>query len=589
MNGECVDTKSAVAMISIQPSSKSNHDTNHSDALTSETCATTGFSSEEESVIFHGNSSLSCDCEDTHDWTLSSVVDPCPSETCALAEASTSSSSSDPTLSVLHVSLGHVATTEEQIQSSDSSQPNPTLEDQSNQTQDVLSNNSGDRSERSIESLQLQIQELLLENNRLRDENLKLNQKQDETIQQEHVLQNRINETKKKETHKTQVITQLEDQIQQYQVQIKSLETQLIHMTQSKGKLQEDMEILKNTCVESVQAAEHAWKEERALNEERKEKIKVYIESKAHELATTQRHLEKVKVDLHQANETLTSLRKKVEDYTQLHQQDQIRIRDLIKENQKLKKNTHQLSQVSDTLEYQLIQTTQESVQHENKRKEARHELMTLLRKLQVEQVTVENYKEVLTLSLIPKAKSQQQLLQNCIHDFIQAFDLLQKKYIYISNPGTRISLDHVHCSQAVEEQEQEKDVKQEDTIPVKRKVMSRDTTTIIAHVEQETQQVSRGILEMIQLVEKMQLFLEDSSSSTHHSTCFTSITTLLHHATSSIVIPSSTTRNHPYTMSHGNSNKNSGGKRVVEHRRILPTIPNLSSYHETSLGEDDE
>ena len=265
-------------------------------------------------------------------------------------------------------------------------------------------NNTDELSLVQLSLLQQQVEQLSNVNRLLQQDNARLLLHQEEHSQQLSLYQNRAIEAKNRESNKSLLAAQLQQDILQLQSQLDVLNQQLALVTQARDTLEQSMDLIKQLSLEKVHAAVQAWRDERALNEERKEKMKSFIEAKAHELAHTQRNVEQVRVELTQSNDALVTVRKKLDDLTLQHQGDQMRIRELAKDNLKLKKNTQQLSLLGDTLETKLHQTTQEREEQKHKRLEARHELMTLLRKLEAEQAQTELFKEALTLSLTPKA-----------------------------------------------------------------------------------------------------------------------------------------------------------------------------------------
>ena len=103
------------------------------------------------------------------------------------------------------------------------------------------------------------------------------------------------------------------------------------------------MEKLKKKCVDRVKMSEAALVEERNLNEERKKKMKVFVETKAEELRAAKTANDELRAELTETSGALKSVRGKLEHMTKQFDHVSTKNRELTREMNWLKKNSEQL------------------------------------------------------------------------------------------------------------------------------------------------------------------------------------------------------------------------------------------------------
>lgn len=372
--------------------------------------------------------------------------------------------------------------------------------------------------EDKIELLETNLTQMMASKTNLEQEVSSLRSWREEYEHNTAILSNRLNEAKKKEATKATTAERLEADNIELKDEITSLQSQLRDTTKAKEKLETSMEKLKKKCVDRIQMSEAALVEERNLNEERKKKMKIFVESKAEELRDAKNTNDEIKLDLNKTSEALNHVRTKLHHMTEMYESTSNKNRELIREITRIKKNTEQLHNLGSNLELELHKSAQETEEHKQKRNTAKHELMTMLRKLEAEQAISEKLRESIKFTFTPKALSQQQLLRESLEDLETELLKLSRR---LGKPlPPKIGTHEV---------ENESDVMTDDTdvnddVKGKRngKVNSRsewDTARLLSGLEHETQLVSRSIMSFSSAVERLHLLLDDSGEKTCVST----------------------------------------------------------------------
>jgi len=336
------------------------------------------------------------------------------------------------------------------------------------------------------------------------------------------VLHNRLNDAKKKEAQRSTTANRLQIENTRLTEQLAATKTDLKRTTASKDKLDSSLEKLKRKVVERVKASEAALVEERNLNEERKRKMKAFVEHKAEELRKAKILNDELRAELVETTGALENVRNKVETVGDECTRVQNRNRDLVREVTRMKKNSEQLHQMGDNLELELHKSTQETEEHRNKRQTAKHELMAMLKKLEAEQAVCLKLKDSVKFTFTPKALSQQQLLTESLQDF--EADLLKlSRRIGKPLPPSPLSegdssegnVGAENSSLGVSGGDVESSSRHGST-PSKRapRLSSRselDTSRLLANLECETQSVSKCIMALGSAVERLHVLLDDS------------------------------------------------------------------------------
>jgi len=369
--------------------------------------------------------------------------------------------------------------------------------------------------ENKLEAVQTNLTQMMASKMSLEQEVETLRSGREEYEQNTVVLSNRLNEAKKKEATKSSTANRFEADNRSLKNEVSSLQAQLESTTKAKGKLETSMEKLKKKCIDRIQLTEAALVEERHLNEERKKKMKMFVETKAEELRHSKNTNDELRSELTKTSDALNHVRTKLQHMTELYESSSTKNRELVREMNRIKKNTEQLHDFGSTLEFELHRSAQENEEYKQKRNTAKHELMTMLRKLQAEQAVSEKLRDSIKFTFTPKALSQQQLLNESLEDFELELLKLSRRLGKMLPPKTGGGADE--NNEELNEEENGQSSNGDDRVSKSKKngkANSRsewDTSRLLSNLEHETQFVSKRIMAFNSAVERLHVLLDDS------------------------------------------------------------------------------
>lgn len=381
--------------------------------------------------------------------------------------------------------------------------------------------------EDEVEKLRATLQQFIAEKSRLEQEVETLRNGREDLEQKEIVLNNRLNEAKKAEANKSNVAGRLESENIRLSSELDKLKEERDLTQKEKEKLESSMEKLKLKCVERVKMVEAALIEERNLNDERKKKMKVFVETKAEELRVAKGTSDELRSELKETKEALLNVRGKLEHVTKQHEITTTKNRELSRELNRMKKSSEQVSLGQVNLEMELHKSAQETEEHKNKRLTAKHELMTILRKLETEQAVSAKLRDSVKFTFTPKALSQQQLLNENLQDFESQLLKLSRR-LGKALPPSLNRIENEDDSHGYGDDRQigmddaNGDNEDENVASQGKKKISRsewDTSRLVSTLDHETQKVSKAIMSFSNAVERMQSLLDDSGERTCVST----------------------------------------------------------------------
>ena len=371
---------------------------------------------------------------------------------------------------------------------------------------------------------------IVSEKSKLETEIVKLREFKDESEQKEVLLSSRLNEAKKKEANKGQAAWRLEAENETLKEDLEKAKTELNAMTQAKAKVESNMEKLKAKAVERVKQAETALAEERELNEERKRKMKMFVESKAEELREAKEGLSDMQIELQETRTSLRSSREREESIQKELEGSRIKCRELQRDMEMLKRSQQEMHKLGSTLEHELEKSANETEEHKKKRMSAKHELMTMVRTLEVEKSVSGKLRESIKFTFTPKALSQQQLLSECLKDFEVELERLATKL------GKTLSFTpQIGDTVTAGESSVNADFQNVNETSKKNKRNARgaksdtDIERLISNLEHETQHVSKGIMSLAGSIERMRSLMDED----HTFNCmayFSNVLTALGH-----------------------------------------------------------
>ncbi|MGK3752344.1 MAG: hypothetical protein ACI8RD_004648 [Bacillariaceae sp.] len=361
----------------------------------------------------------------------------------------------------------------------------------------------------------------------MKKELIHIREERDEQARKEMALTTRLNAAKKKEAVKANAAEHYEEQVDQLESYIKDYKSQLETLTVERDQLQEELEEWKQYAEKRTKQLETALNDEKKLNNERKTKMKGFVEAKTEEVRSAKADYLSLQTELDQNTSSLTELNHR---YKQLHAQwvqSQTRNRELQRDMMKIKKDSEKMNKVGGSLEARLSRSAQQSEDHKNKRIHARNELMSVLGQLEAERAVNIRLQESIKMTFTPKALSQQQTIQEALDDFEGA---LQKLSTRLGRPLAPNINDSMMGSSSVDNQSlnddgsiginsmngtgEGDDDEEGSNISSGTVTLSEiNTNRAVQKLENETQRVSRNVLAFSSSVERMNGLLDGAGT----------------------------------------------------------------------------
>ena len=368
--------------------------------------------------------------------------------------------------------------------------------------------------EDDLEKANANLVTVVTEKSKIELEVQKLRDMVDESQQKEAVLSNRLNEAKKKEANKSTTAGRLEEENEKLKLDLQATKDELETVSKAKAKLESNMEKLKVKAVERVKQAETALAEERELNEERKKKMKTFVETKADELREAKECASNMQKELEETRASLRSSRDREEASLKELEAARLKHRELQRDMERMVRNSEQLHKAGNNLEQELEKYASETEEHKKKRQSAKHEIMQMVRTLEAERAVSAKLRESVKFTFTPKALSQQELLTECLRDFESELERLAAKTGKSLHPSTEpggASRDESTAGGASDASDINGSLqKSKKSRATKSDV---DTERLISNLEQETQHVSKGIMSLAGDIERMRTLLNDDNA----------------------------------------------------------------------------
>lgn len=339
-----------------------------------------------------------------------------------------------------------------------------------------------------------------------------IRQERDEQARRETALMTRLNAAKKKEAGKTTEAETLEESLIATKAELEMFISELKQMNGAKTSLEQELEQLKKSSEDRIDHYEKILGEERKLSEERKAKMKTFIEKKAEELRQAKEDNDSLQTELAQTNRSLVELNNR---WKQLHTQwvqAQSRNRELQRDLNRIKKDSETLHKQGDTLEMKLSRSANETEEHKNKRLAAKHELMSVLRALDAERDALAKIRDKLKFTFTPKILNQKQTLKEGLDEFEAS---LQKLSLRLGKPVPHLpdqSEDHDnydHSASGTDDSESSD---------------GNEINALLRKLENETDRVSEAVSAMSTNIERLRTVLDTSGD----RTCITVLSELV-------------------------------------------------------------
>eukprot|EP00533_Pseudo-nitzschia_delicatissima_P009737 CAMPEP_0116112398 /NCGR_PEP_ID=MMETSP0327-20121206/18957_1 /TAXON_ID=44447 /ORGANISM="Pseudo-nitzschia delicatissima, Strain B596" /LENGTH=1260 /DNA_ID=CAMNT_0003605693 /DNA_START=143 /DNA_END=3925 /DNA_ORIENTATION=- len=373
-------------------------------------------------------------------------------------------------------------------------------------------------SKSNLDELTSNVQNLTEARDAQEKELVDIREERDEQARKEMALTTRLNNAKKKEAVKANAAEHYGDQVDQLELAVKDYESQVETLTAERDQLKVELGEWKDYAEKRTKQLEMALNDEKKLNDERKRKMKGFVEAKTEEVRAAKADYISLQTELDQTSHSLTELNQR---YKQLHAQwvqSQTRNRELQRDAMKMKKDSEKMHKVGGSLEARLSRSAQQSEDHKNKRIEARNELMSVLGQLEAERSVNTRLQESIKMTFTPKALSQQQTIQEALDDFDAA---LQKLSLRIGRPlpptfsnAPDTFVDNTDAdgipSSALNEAENSDNIDTNDSGKPGTVTLSEiNSNKAVQKLENETQRVSQNIVKFSASVERMHSLLD--------------------------------------------------------------------------------
>ena len=368
--------------------------------------------------------------------------------------------------------------------------------------------NLQDESDSKLSMLAHDLEKLAGEESSLQEEVELLREERDEQARKEMALTTRLNDAKKKEAVKANAAEHYEDQVDQLQKQVEDVKTQLETVTKERTQLQKELGEWKKYAERRTKQLETELNDERKLNEERKRKMKSFVEAMTEEVRSAKADNISLQTELDQ---TSASLKEFNQRYKQLHAQwvqSQTRNRELQRDITKMKKDSEKMTKVGGTLEAKLSRSAQESEDHKNKRIQAKHELMSVLGQLETEKAINNRLREAIKMTFTPKALSQQQTIRETTEELEGALIKLSNRLGRpLAPPPGRDSFveSTIHSMNDVDAD----GIDGLDGQDAPMSLSDVNTNRVLEKLETETQRVSQSIVSLSSSVERMHALVD--------------------------------------------------------------------------------
>ena len=334
-------------------------------------------------------------------------------------------------------------------------------------------------------------------------------EERDEQARKEASLVNRLNAAKKKEAAKANAAEHYEEQVESLQNQVTQLQGDLASVTEEKKQIQQQLVHLQKSSQQRIQQLDSALTEERRLNDERKRKMKGFVEAKAEEIRSSKETHVSLQTELDQTNRSLMELNQR---WKQLHAQwvqSQTRNRELQRDMNKMKKDSEKMHTVGDTLQMKLSRSALETEEHKNKRLTAKNELMSVLRQLEAERDLTNRLRDSIKFTFTPKAISQQQIIQETLGEFENELQRLARRLGRPLAPPDDSMIDTVgEPPLDATDSSDNPDEADLNVDPGRTSVAEANAARLLSKLESETQRVSQCIMSFSANVERMHTVL---------------------------------------------------------------------------------
>jgi hypothetical protein len=347
----------------------------------------------------------------------------------------------------------------------------------------------------------------------------------------ERVLANKLNMLKKQQASKTDVEDVYEDDLRLLKDEVSVKTKRVAELEESEATLKDQLKQERNVSGTRIEQLEKAVREEKQLNDERKTKMKSFIEAKTDELRAAKAESASHQAELERNNQSMVDLNSRWKTLHAQWVQSQTRNRELQRDLNKIKLEYENRHKVEDSLNHKLSRSANETEQHKNKRLAAKQELMSVLGKLEAEREITSKLRDSIRFTFTAKAHSQHQLLQENLTEFNKQLEALARRLgrpIPLTGDAGHQSLSSLVMA-AVDESERSegddfksngtKDERNSGASKEQKRILA-ETARLLGKLENETQRISQAIMALTNGIEQMNILINGVGE----KTCFTSL-----------------------------------------------------------------
>eukprot|EP00980_Cylindrotheca_fusiformis_P014456 scaffold3857_cov127-Cylindrotheca_fusiformis.AAC.13 len=356
-------------------------------------------------------------------------------------------------------------------------------------------------SEEQIGQLRAKIEALTTSENKMQEEMVVIREERDEQARRLSSYTTRLNEAKKNEAVKVNAADHYESKVDDLNAQLKETRDEMAQIKFERDRYKKELGNWKKYAEQRTTQLEGQLQREKKLNDERKRKMRFFVESKTEEVRSTKAENVSLQDELDQTTRSLKDFNQR---YKQLHSQwvqSQTRNRELQRDVAKTKNDSEKMSKVGGTLEAKLLRSASEIEDHKNKRMAAKNELMAVIAQLEAEKKASNRLKEYVKSTFTPKVQSQQQMLQEKLEHFDAGLKQLATRF------GRELPTTRKRNGQPNADSETSPKTTNA-TVGIQSKISDASTVRILTKLEEETQRVNQHIAKVSTNVDQLQNLL---------------------------------------------------------------------------------
>ncbi|KAL3945714.1 MAG: hypothetical protein SGBAC_000198 [Bacillariaceae sp.] len=262
------------------------------------------------------------------------------------------------------------------------------------------------------------IDKLVHSNKKYEDEIVGIREARDEQGRRLSANTTQLNEAKKNAAIKVNAAEHYELKMNELGVELKQTKDKMAQIKFERDRLRKELGNWKKYSEDINKQLEGQLKHEKKLNEERKRRMKFFVEAKTEEARSSTADNVSLQAELDQTTRSLKDFNQR---YKQLHSQwvqAQTRNRELQRDMTKTKNDSEKMSKVGGNLEAKLSRYSREIEDHKGKRLAAKNELMTVIAKLEEEKKANTRLRDFVKGTITPNVLLQHQVLQDSADHF---------------------------------------------------------------------------------------------------------------------------------------------------------------------------